>query len=292
MDSAPPKKADAPAPAWVMSFADLMSLLMCFFVLLLAFSEMDVLKFKQLAGSMKVAFGVQRDIKTKEIPKGTSIIAREFSPGKPDPTAIAEVRQHTSEDKERFLQTEQDGEESLDPKTDPKVVLKKIQEKLEADASDLRETFREEVEQGLIDIETEEQRIIIRIQEQGSFPSGSAVIKGGFTPVMAKLATVLSSMKGQVVVAGHTDNVPIATARFRSNWELSAARAVSVLHHLRRSTDIHEERFLIEGHADSNPLVPNTNKESRARNRRVEIIIAQTPEEILSSSQALGLAGE
>ncbi len=292
MDSAPPKKADAPAPAWVMTFADLMSLLMCFFVLLLAFSEMDVLKFKQLAGSMKVAFGVQRDIKTKEIPKGTSIIAREFSPGKPDPTAIAEVRQHTSEDKERFLQTEQDGEESLDPKTDPKVVLKKIQEKLEADASDLRETFREEVEQGLIDIETEEQRIIIRIQEQGSFPSGSAVIKGGFTPVMAKLATVLSSMKGQVVVAGHTDNVPIATARFRSNWELSAARAVSVLHHLRRSTDIHEERFLIEGHADSNPLVPNTNKESRARNRRVEIIIAQTPEEILSSSQALGLAGE
>ncbi len=292
MDSAPPKKADAPAPAWVMTFADLMSLLMCFFVLLLAFSEMDVLKFKQLAGSMKVAFGVQRDIKTKEIPKGTSIIAREFSPGKPDPTAIAEVRQHTSEDKERFLQTEQDGEESLDPKTDPKVVLKKIQEKLEADASDLRETFREEVEQGLIDIETEEQRIIIRIQEQGSFPSGSAVIKGGFTPVMAKLATVLSSMKGQVVVAGHTDNVPIATARFRSNWELSAARAVSVLHHLRRSTDIHEERFLIEGHADSNPLVPNTNKESRARNRRVEIIIAQTPEEILSSPQALGLAGE
>ena len=95
-DDAPPIEADEGAPAWVMTFADLMSLLMCFFVLLLAFSEMDALKFKQIAGSMKVAFGVQREIKAKEIPKGTSIVAKEFSPGKPDPSAIAEVRQHTT----------------------------------------------------------------------------------------------------------------------------------------------------------------------------------------------------
>lgn len=79
------EEAHAGAPAWVMTFADLMSLLMCFFVLLLAFSEMDVLKFKQLSGSMKAAFGVQRMIKADEIPKGTSIIAQEFSPGIPQP---------------------------------------------------------------------------------------------------------------------------------------------------------------------------------------------------------------
>ena len=82
-DEPPVKAPDAGAPAWIMTFADLMSLLMCFFVLLLAFSEMDALKFKQLAGSMKMAFGVQRDVKAKEIPKGTSVIAKEFSPGKP-----------------------------------------------------------------------------------------------------------------------------------------------------------------------------------------------------------------
>ena len=112
-DDAPPAKAEEGAPAWVMTFADLMSLLMCFFVLLLAFSEMDVLKFKQIAGSMSAAFGVQREIKAKEIPKGTSIVAKEFSPGRPDPSAIAEARQHTTDDVQRFLEIEKEGEAQL-----------------------------------------------------------------------------------------------------------------------------------------------------------------------------------
>ena len=78
-----------------MTFADLMTLLMCFFVLLLAFSEMDIMKFKQLSGSMKNAFGVQTEIEVKSIPKGTSLIAQEFSPGKPEKTALNEIRQFT-----------------------------------------------------------------------------------------------------------------------------------------------------------------------------------------------------
>ena len=76
------------APAWMATFADLMSLLMCFFVLLLSFSEMDVEKYKQIAGSMKLAFGVQNRVKVDDIPKGTSVIAQEFSPGKPEPTIM------------------------------------------------------------------------------------------------------------------------------------------------------------------------------------------------------------
>ena len=80
-DQAPAKVVEEGLPGWVMTFADLMSLLMCFFVLLLAFSEMDVSKYKEMAGSMKNAFGVQREVKVKEPPKGINIIAREFSPG-------------------------------------------------------------------------------------------------------------------------------------------------------------------------------------------------------------------
>ena len=95
MDSAPEKQESKGVPAWVMTFADLMTLLMCFFVLLLAFSEMDVAKFKQLSGSMKEAFGVQSEIEVKTIPKGTSVVAQEFSPGRPEPTALNEVRQFT-----------------------------------------------------------------------------------------------------------------------------------------------------------------------------------------------------
>ncbi len=85
-------------PAWVMTFADLMSLLLAFFVLLFSFSEIDKNVYKEMAGSMRDAFGVQRDIKVKEPPKGINIIAREFSPGRPKETPINEVRQETTED--------------------------------------------------------------------------------------------------------------------------------------------------------------------------------------------------
>ena len=84
-------------PAYMGTFADLMSLLMCFFVLLLSFSEMDVLKYKQIAGSMKFAFGVQNRVELKDIPKGTSVIALEFRPGRPEPTPIEIVMQQTVE---------------------------------------------------------------------------------------------------------------------------------------------------------------------------------------------------
>ena len=86
-------------PGWVMTFADLMSLLMCFFVLLLSFAEMDIEKFKQLSGSMNSAFGVQREIEADQIPKGTSIIAREFSPGQPRQTITNEIRQESKDER-------------------------------------------------------------------------------------------------------------------------------------------------------------------------------------------------
>ena len=95
MSEAVEKKESKGVPAWVMTFADLMTLLMCFFVLLLAFSEMDVAKFKQLSGSMKDDFGVQSEIVVKTIRKGTSVVAQEFSPGKPEPTALNQIRQFT-----------------------------------------------------------------------------------------------------------------------------------------------------------------------------------------------------
>ena len=103
-DQGASEEADAGAPAWVMTFADLMSLLMCFFVLLLAFSEMDVEKFKQLSGSMKQAFGVQREIKADEIPKGTSVVTTEFSPGIPQPTPFKVVEQQTTDDTKENLE--------------------------------------------------------------------------------------------------------------------------------------------------------------------------------------------
>lgn len=279
MDDAPPQKpADAGAPAWVMTFADLMSLLMTFFVLLLSFSEMDVLKFKQLAGSMKEAFGVQRLIKAKEIPKGTSVIAREFSPGKPDPTVLNQVRQQTTDELQRQLRISERQDETGDAigdttKGDAREVIKVPVPPAPPDTSELKKAFAKEIASGTLDIRTEGQRIVIRIQEKGSFPSGSADLLPAFAPVLARIGKVLKRTPGRVVIAGHTDNVPIHTRRYRSNWELSAARAVTVVHHLAKVAGIGHDRFLIEGHADTKPLVPNDTPEHRARNRRVEIVI-------------------
>ena len=107
MEDAPKQPEKRGIPAWVMTFADLMSLLMCFFVLLLAFSEMDIEKYKQLAGSMKMAFGVQTEIRADEIPKGTSIIAKNFSPSQPEPTVLNQIRQATSNVSRKKLETAQ-----------------------------------------------------------------------------------------------------------------------------------------------------------------------------------------
>ena len=94
-------------PQWMATFADLMALLMCFFVLLLSFSEMDLLKYKQVAGSMAEAFGVQNQVVADGIPKGTSVIAQEFSPGRPQPTVDPVMQQQTVDTNNQSLQTGQ-----------------------------------------------------------------------------------------------------------------------------------------------------------------------------------------
>lgn len=272
-------------PAWVMTFADLMSLLMCFFVLLLAFSEMDALKYKQLAGSMSEAFGVQNEVKVKDIPKGTSIIAQEFSPGRPQPTPLNEVRQSTTDITRSTLDVNcPDGEtESEEAKSDEEesaaeAAMEELQQMVletQSDAMDVASALQDEIAAGQVEVETRGRKIVIRVKEHGSFASGSATLRLGFIDVMKKMRDVLVDIEGVYTVEGHTDDIPISTARFRSNWELSAARAVSVAHELFKDDAIDPRRFTIVGHADTRPLIPNEDYNSRARNRRVEIVVEQ-----------------
>lgn len=274
-------------PAWMGTFADLMSLLMCFFVLLLSFSEMDVLKFKRLAGSMSEAFGVQRQINADSIPMGTSIIAQEFSPGKPEPTPLQTVMQQStdSDSPDLYQICEDEVKEALEkecPKVQGKelsdVVIDKIKmlmEETESDAINMASSLQEEVRNNQVEIETRGRRIVIRVQEKGSFRSGSAELNEEFFPVVDKLIDLLKSLEGPIAVEGHTDNIPIKTALFRSNWDLSAARALEVAHALFDSGELPQERFSIAGYSDTKPLVPNDTPEDRAKNRRVEIILQQ-----------------
>ena len=262
---------------WITTFADLMSLLMYFFVLLLSFAELDVLKFKAIAGSLKLAFGVQRDINAIEVPKGTSIIAQEFSSGKPEPTIVEEVRQKTVDEEKQTLEftdalvNETGGEDHEDSDSKDAEKIKQTEE----DAKRLAQTLKEEVDDGMIQIETQGASIVIRIREKGSFPSGEARFDPAFKPVLAKLRESMSDVEGMIAVAGHTDDIPFKTHIYRSNWDLSSARAVSVVHALLEHGALEAARFVVEGHGDAHPLVPNDTHENRAHNRRVEITIRQ-----------------
>jgi chemotaxis protein MotB len=132
-----------------------------------------------------------------------------------------------------------------------------------------------EIDKGVVTLEQKDRRIIIRIREKGSFASGSARLDPGFHAVMGRISGVLAAKPGEIMVVGHTDNIPISTGRFRSNWELSSARAVTVLHSLLRNPDIAEDRVVVQGLSDTQPLVANDSPQNRAQNRRVELILVR-----------------
>jgi chemotaxis protein MotB len=255
-----------------------MSLLMCFFVLLLSFSEMDVLKFKQLAGSMREAFGVQNQIKVEDIPKGTSIIAQEFSPGRPEPTPLNEVRQMTVNNDMNTLDIRSKEGESDSPDKEAgeeKELQKQQEQEAKEEAVEFAAALAEEIGDGSVEVETDGKKIIIRIKEKGSFDSGSAELKFESIPVLAKIRDVLLDVKGNVAIEGHSDNIPYAGRDFESNWDLSVARALAVAHELYGDPRIDQSRFRVIGYADTKALVPNTTRENRIKNRRVEIIVTK-----------------
>ncbi|MDX1572541.1 MAG: flagellar motor protein MotB [Methylophaga sp.] len=253
-------------PPYMATFADLMSLLMCFFVLLLSFAEIDAMKFKQVVESMEMAFGVQREIPAQEIPMGTSIIAQEFSPGEPRPTPLNVIQQQTIDDPRQVLKVTMDAE----------AAAQEMARQTAEEAEEFKKALKTEIEEGLIEVENQQSRIVIRIREKGSFPSGDATLNQAFVPILKTIHDVLIETDGLIAVAGHTDNVPINTSRYRSNWELSTSRATSVVHELLGYNEMPAERFVLEGYADTRPLLPNDSAANRAQNRRVEIVVLKS----------------
>lgn len=276
------KQGPTGAPAWMSTFADLATLLMSFFVLLLAFAEMDVVKFKQVAGSMKYAFGVQNQLEVAEIPKGTSVIALEFRPGQPQPTPIDVIMQHTTDSTQAELDFQpgesdraagqsretgdQDGSEQDSPPVDEETITI---------AQELAEELSDSIEQDAIEIEAMGQQVVIRIKENASFSSGSAFLQPQFWPIVRKIGVLIKDIPGEILVSGHTDDIRSSNELFRSNWELSSQRALAVAEQLLKVPDFDEERMVVIGMAGTRPLEANDTSDNRRRNRRVEITISQ-----------------
>lgn len=293
MEDECPKCPPEGLPAWMGTFADLMSLLMCFFVLLLAFSEMDVLKFKQIAGSMKFAFGVQNKIEVKDIPKGTSVIAMEFRPGRPDPTPIENIQQQTIDMTQEMLEFQAGDEDSAGGRqkqrgeqrggaaqqtaTDQSSAAQQqaSQEQTNELMKKVAQQLQRQILDGSIEMESLGQQIIIRIRENGSFSAGSAFLQPQFRPILLEIGALLADVPGEIEISGHSDSQQISNELYRSNWDLSAQRAVAVAEEIRRADGFDEQRMRVVGKADTAPLSTNTNSDERSRNRRVEITINQ-----------------
>ncbi|MGM0553586.1 MAG: flagellar motor protein MotB [Pseudomonadota bacterium] len=240
-----PKEAGG-APRWMTTFADLMAVLVVFFVMLYAFSTLDAERYEQLADSLREVLG--------------STVVEETTPSIPAPTIID-------------LEGRSPEPESIEP-PDPETAIEGRHEIRDA----LQQELSEELEQGLIEIADHDDGILLRFEERAAFELGQKELDAQFVPVLHRVAEVLARTPGQIEVSGHTDDLPMRSDRFRSNWDLSSARAVSVLH-VFENAGIQPARMHATGHADTRPLMPNTDAESRAKNRRVEVAIIGNPPE-------------
>ena len=381
-----PKCPPAGAPAWMATFADMATLLMAFFVLILSFAEFNVPKFKQISGSLKEAFGVQKVVPVVEQPKGTTVIELNFSPN-PDPSISTTLRQDTTElqKPELELKTETEkspegtgdekksqsdfegaggeGEEQLDAqelakqlkkaidtgevtvetlgenvvinfpeeKTSDEDVSTMIAETLEAlneareksgasesevlfggveqeleklaaaideslpqdgqgqggsssegeeeriasrTTEELTVALKEQIDQGLIEVEQREGKVFVTVGSGGAFPSGTADLTEEAQRIIDRIALSAMSPDSSIKVTGHTDDVPISNGQFRDNWDLGAGRAASVVQAIQNTGLIAGDRLEAVSKGEMEPVADNTTAAGREKNRRIEIEIS------------------
>jgi type VI secretion system protein ImpK len=141
----------------------------------------------------------------------------------------------------------------------------------------LRAFLKPEIDAGLVAVRDEADRSVVTLKGDGLFASAATEVRGRYTDVIQRIAAAMNNVSGQIQVIGYSDNVPIRSARFASNFELSLARARSVQTLLQQQL-AQPSRVKAEGRGESNPLVPNNSAENRARNRRVEITLLVAPD--------------
>ena len=138
----------------------------------------------------------------------------------------------------------------------------------------IRARLSNEIAEGLAEVDRDGDKIVVRLAERGSFRSGYADLQPSFKPLLDKVGESITDGSSLITIEGHTDNIPMAfSERFRSNWDLSAARSAAVADYLLNSSEIDDGRVSVTGLADTKPLVPNDSPEGRSKNRRIEVII-------------------
>ena len=354
------KKKECPecpggSPPWMATFADMATLLMAFFVLLLSFANVNVPKFEQVSGSLAVAFGVARVIPKIDIPMGETLLSLEFTPSDAEATLIPDKSQRVEDpNKDNVKQLTEDQESTFIQENELAAVLEALEEEIAAglvevntqgeeiivevtesgssqealesqiglgnlvpqemleiakkitdlktdlispievrsqinNGSDttgngsgdgdqkydrIRSILSAEISNGLVEVERDGDKIILRLGQQDSFDSGRAEVKSSFEATLKKVGLALNDVGGMVKIEGHTDNVPVGfSSRYRSNWDLSSARSASVADYILESSGLQPGNVSVAGFADSKPIASNDTSEGRARNRRIEVLV-------------------
>ena len=230
------------SPAWMTTFSDLMTLLLTFFILLYSFSNLDVVKFQNIAKALQSALTGQ----------GAITIFENDSP--PGDTPLEEMNpspDHLSE--------------SLSRET--KEIYEKVYNFIENEGLEAEVTLR-----------ADHRGVIIDIKDTILFDSGEATLKTTSKNILEKVTKLINEFKNNIIIEGHTDNVPMHNRQFPSNWELSAIRATTVVRYFAEERGINPKRLSVGGYGEYNPIAPNDSDENRSLNRRVNILIVTAQE--------------
>ena len=256
------KSEDKGAPKWVVTFGDLMSLLLCFFVLLLSFSEMDRQKYKLVAGSLAQAFGIQRkDRSQTDSPRGAKMVALSF-----DQDLVPKFA------RDEFIATQM-----------MEALGRELKEALEGKMRGLEDK---------IEIESKGNQITIRLLGGATFDSGQARIKPRLIPILEEIGRRLKDTEGDIAIAGHTDNVPVLGGPYESNLKRSIARAAEVAEFMIDKVQISPARILTMGYGEYRPTHSNETEAGREKNRRVEIILTAMPRPAPPAAEAPPQSGD
>jgi chemotaxis protein MotB len=269
------KKEDSGAAggSWIDTFADLMNLLLCFFVLLFSMSSVDADKFEALVQSLEHSFSI--------LPAGGASVGdgQMVSAGISHlmlldeyykPEANSPSLENAGQEKEQEeVKDEKDSEEELKEE-----YLEAALEESEEMAEDIEKTLAEKMIADYVDLDVNAQYVLLTLNGALLFDSGESQIREDALPLVNKLALLLESYDSNLIdIEGHTDNVPIHNARFESNDVLSAYRAIAVKDYILGNSSLEAGKIHATGCGEYNPIADNATPEGRARNRRVEIKI-------------------
>ncbi|MDA8227660.1 MAG: OmpA family protein [Desulfitobacterium hafniense] len=253
---------------WLLTYSDLITLLMIFFVVLYSMSKLDADKFKAVADSLNKALGggTPSKIEMSNSPEGPSL----FNTGHPQTKATVPGKSNEIENNDNASKQQNSNQQIGQGNQDQdNMTIEGIKIKLDKFAQD------NQLQTQLVS-SIEERGLVISIQETLLFESGSADLTARAAKILDKINTVLVSAPNYIKVEGHTDNLPINTAKFPSNWELSVLRSTNVLHRMVKSGGISPDRLSATGFGEYRPLASNSSEEGRARNRRVDLVILRS----------------